>query len=180
LEGFSFLGAFLPLFQEGFRVIIIIKNGSLRRTRMPENEGRCVFCEIVAGRAEAHRIMEDDLSLCILDVNPFTRGHCLVIPKRHVPWWHELSERETASIFNLARVAANRMMKVFSPDFVLLYARGRRIPHTHLFLVPTSSGDVLDGFFNALERFQESPVSLARLRDREFLEEAAAVLRESD
>lgn len=37
------------------------------------------------------------------------------------------------------------------------YVRGRRIPHTHLFLIPTYSGDVLDRFFNALEHFQESP-----------------------
>ena len=31
---------------------------------------------------------------------------------------------------------------------------GRRMPHTHVFLVPTRKGDILDGFFNALERFQ--------------------------
>lgn len=38
------------------------------------------------------------------------------------------------------------------------------MPHTHVFLVPTTGGDVLDGFFNALERFQESPERLAELR----------------
>ena len=43
----------------------------------------CVFCEIVAGRAPAIRIHEDDDYLAILDIRPFTRGHTLVIPKRH-------------------------------------------------------------------------------------------------
>ena len=38
-----------------------------------------------------------------------------------------------------------------------MYARGRRIPHTHIFLIPTAKDDVLDRFFNALEKFQESP-----------------------
>ena len=43
----------------------------------------CVFCEIVAGTAPAIRIHEDDEFLGILDIRPFTRGHTLVIPKRH-------------------------------------------------------------------------------------------------
>lgn len=44
-----------------------------------------------------------------------------------------------------------------------MYARGRRIPHTHIFLVPTYKWDVLDRFFNPLELFQESPQDLAAL-----------------
>src|SRR6185437_15562916 len=43
----------------------------------------CVFCAIVAGEAPAIRIYEDDDYLAILDVRPFTRGHTLVVPKRH-------------------------------------------------------------------------------------------------
>jgi histidine triad (HIT) family protein len=77
----------------------------------------------------------------------------------------------------MARVVANRMMKKFEPDFVCLYARGRRIPHTHLFLVPTYSGDVLDRFFSALEHFQESPQALAQLREPESMKEAAEWLK---
>ena len=128
-------------------------------------EETCVFCDIVAGKAPAHVVEENDRSLCILDIHPYTRGHCLVLSKRHVPWWHELTEEENVSLFRLASTVANRMMERFNPDFVFLYARGRRIPHTHLFLIPTYSGDVLDRFFNALENFQESPSELARLRD---------------
>ena len=137
----------------------------------------CVFCAIVAGNAPAHRVHEDENSLCILDINPFTRGHCLVIPKRHVPWWHELDPAETASLFTVARVVANRLMAVFEPDFVCMYARGRRIPHTHLFLVPTYKGDVLDSYFNALERFQEAPQTLAHIREEAQLAETAERLR---
>ena len=43
----------------------------------------CVFCEIVAGTAPAIRVYEDDDHLGILDIRPFTRGHTLVLPKRH-------------------------------------------------------------------------------------------------
>jgi histidine triad (HIT) family protein len=145
---------------------------------MPE-EGRqnCIFCDIAEGRAEAYRIYEDERSLGILDINPFAKGHCLVISKRHIPWWHDLSEEETESLFSVARVIAQKIMKAFKPEFVCMYARGRRIPHTHIFLVPTFGGDLLDRFFNTLERFQESPEALARLREQSSMQEAADRLK---
>jgi histidine triad (HIT) family protein len=137
----------------------------------------CIFCDIVAGKATSYKIYEDDLSLCILDINPWAKGHCLVIPKRHVPWWHELTEEENASLFRAAKIVAGKMMKSLDPDFVCMYARGRRIPHTHIFLVPTYKGDVLDRFFNALEMFQESPPELTALRDQRSMEEVAESLK---
>jgi len=137
----------------------------------------CIFCDIVAGKAESYRIYEDELSLCLLDINPYAKGHCLVIPKRHVAWWYELNDRETESLFRAARIVSNKMMKAFSPDFVCMFARGRRIPHTHLFLIPTYKGDVLDGFFNALEKFQESPPELVRLRAPDQMKEVVEQLR---
>jgi histidine triad (HIT) family protein len=140
----------------------------------------CVFCDIIEEKAPCYKICEDELSLAILDINPFSRGHCLVIPKRHVPWWHDLSEEENASLFRVAKIVAEKMMKSLDPDFVCMYARGRRIPHTHIFLVPTYSGDVLDRFFNALELFQESPPKLAALRERGSIEDVAELLRKID
>ena len=139
---------------------------------MTENDS-CIFCKIVAGQADAYMIYEDELSLAILDINPFSRGHCLVIPRRHVPWWHDLNEEEVESLFRVARTVADKIMKAYSPDFVAMYARGRRIPHTHIFLVPTYKGDPLDRFFNALEGFQEAPPALMKLREKSSMQETA-------
>jgi len=145
---------------------------------MPEqSQESCPFCDIVAGRRQAHMIDENDLAICILDINPLSKGHCLVIPKRHVPWWHELSDEENASLFDLAGIVARNMMKSLEPDFVCMYARGRRIPHTHIFLVPTYRGDVLDRFFNALELFQESPKELLSLSEEKSLKDAKEIIR---
>lgn len=146
---------------------------------MEKNE-TCAFCDIVAGRAEAYKIFEDDKSLCILDINPYTKGHSLVISKRHVPWWHDLEEDEMLSLFRVARTVARKMMTALSPEFVCMYARGRRIPHTHIFLIPTVRDDVLDRFFNALEKFQESPKDLARLKEAEQMIEAMELLRNTE
>jgi histidine triad (HIT) family protein len=141
---------------------------------------RCVFCEIVAGKTPAHCIYEDELSLGILDINPFAEGHSLVIPKRHVPWWHDLTEEETESLFRVARIIAKKLMKAFTPEFVCLYARGRRIPHTYIFLIPTKSGDFLDRIFNNLERVQESAEELAKLREPAALAAAASKLNDTE
>jgi histidine triad (HIT) family protein len=124
----------------------------------------CVFCEIVAGRAPAERVGENERALAILDIHPFAEGHTLVVSKRHVPWWHDMTPAETADVFVLAREVAGRLRQAFAPEFVAMYARGRRIPHTHIFLVPTTAGDVLDRFYNGLEKVQETSEELAALR----------------
>jgi len=142
-----------------------------------KREGDCVFCRILAGQAPGHRVGENERAVAILDIQPYARGHCLVIPRRHVPWWHDLDGPETADLFALARETAQRIMRVFQPEFVSMYARGRRIPHTHLFLVPTRQGEPFDRHFNALEGFQEAARELASLQGPEALAEAARLLR---
>ncbi len=138
--------------------------------RVPEES--CVFCEICAGRATAHIVRENDLALALLDINPLARGHCLVIPRRHVPWWHQMTGEETTSVFSLARETADRIMTAFKPEFVAMYIRGRRIPHVHVFLVPTNRGEPFDRHFNALEGFQEAATTLSQLRDPAVLADA--------
>ncbi len=43
----------------------------------------CVFCAIAAGEIPSFKIYEDDIVLAYLDINPFSKGHTLVIPKAH-------------------------------------------------------------------------------------------------
>ena len=164
-------------------IILNMPLKSQEPSQEPTQESRqecCVFCDIVAGRRAAHRIWEDDLTLCILDINPLSKGHSLVIPKRHVPWWHELSHEENASLFKGAGIVARKMMASLSPDFIGMYARGKRISHTHIFLVPTVGGDILDRFFNTLELFQESPSDLAGLREDKAMRSAADLIRQAE
>ena len=84
------------------------------------------------------------------------------------------------SLFRVARTVARKMMTALSPEFVCMYARGRRIPHTHIFLIPTVKDDVLDRFFNALEKFQESPKNLVRLKEAEQMIKAMELLRNTE
>jgi histidine triad (HIT) family protein len=130
-----------------------------------------VFCDILAGRTPGFIVHQNELAVALLDIHPLARGHCLVIPRRHVPWWHEMSPEETCAVFHLARETAARIMAAFKPEFVAMYVRGRRVPHTHVFLVPTNKGEPFDRHFNALEGFQEAAEVLAGLRDPKQLDD---------
>jgi histidine triad (HIT) family protein len=140
----------------------------------------CTFCDIIAGKSEAYTIFEDKMALCILDICPFAKGHCLVMPKRHVTWWHEMTIRETAHIFRTARMISHRMMKAFTPEFVFMYAWGLRIPHAHIHLIPSTKDDVFDRFFHALEKVQESPRELARAGERDQMLDAMKLLLKTE
>jgi histidine triad (HIT) family protein len=124
---------------------------------------RCVFCQILAGRSPAHRIAENEQAVAILDIHPWAAGHTLVISRRHVPFFHRLTSAEASGLFDLAYRVARRLAKSFDPEFICLIARGRRIPHTHLFLVPTRAGEPLDRFFNGLRKIQEGSEELTPL-----------------
>eukprot|EP00899_Mesostigma_viride_P019375 jgi/Mesvir1/27439/Mv07227-RA.2 len=45
----------------------------------------CIFCKIVEGAAPCFKVYEDSECICILDINPLTAGHCLIIPRVHIP-----------------------------------------------------------------------------------------------
>lgn len=137
---------------------------------------KCIFCEIVSGKLPCHLIEESELSMCILDIYPLQEGHCLAIPKRHVPYWHQMTEDETADLFNLSRKVSLRLMEAFKADLITMYARGRRIPHTHIFLIPTFAKDPVDRYFNALEGFQEEATRLSLLGGQDELKRVKQLL----
>ena len=48
-----------------------------------EKENNCIFCKIVTGEIPCHKIWEDEKHLAFLDIHPCTKGHTVVIPKKH-------------------------------------------------------------------------------------------------
>ncbi|MFI9535710.1 HIT family protein [Nocardia fusca] len=107
----------------------------------------CVFCGIVAGTAPAHRVYEDDTVTAFLDIRPITRGHTLVIPKRHAT---DLSELDAETGVDLFRVGHRIARAVQGPGFAadganLLINDGKAafqtVAHVHLHVIPRSHGD---------------------------------------
>lgn len=137
----------------------------------------CVFCEISQGRAPGYIVAENELAFALLDIQPLAPGHCLVIPRRHVAWWDHMTEEETDAVFRLSRQTSAKIRAVFDPELVTMYVRGRRVPHTHVFLVPTFKDDPLDRVFNVLEGFQEHAANLTAAQAPDAMQVTCELLK---
>jgi histidine triad (HIT) family protein len=95
----------------------------------------CVFCKIINRELPANIIFEDDHILAILDINPITDGHTLIIPKNDILDLHELDEITGGKILKVARLVANILKKEFKFEGVtILETNGafQDVPHFHL------------------------------------------------
>ena len=63
------------------------------RKRKMRNEA-CIFCKIIAGEIPSNTIYEDEDFKVILDVNPASRGHALILPKDHYADIYEIDEEQ--------------------------------------------------------------------------------------
>lgn len=109
----------------------------------------CVFCAIVAGESPAIRIYEDDDYLAILDIRPFTRGHTLVIPKRHSVDLTDTPPDTCADMVRLgqriAQAARKSGLHADGNNVVINDGKAafQTVFHVHLHVLPRQSGDKL-------------------------------------
>jgi histidine triad (HIT) family protein len=93
----------------------------------------CVFCKIIKGEIPCYKIYEDRNFLAILDIYQFTRGHTLVVPKKHARWVWEV--KEGGKYFAAAQKIANHFRSL-GYDYVDTMIFGRDVPHAHIHLIP--------------------------------------------
>jgi superfamily II DNA or RNA helicase/diadenosine tetraphosphate (Ap4A) HIT family hydrolase len=108
-------------------------------------ETSCPFCAISTERI----IFDDDLVMGIWDAFPVTEGHLLIVPKRHVPTWFDLTGPEQSAIMERVLQAQHLLADKFGvADFNVGFnqgeAAGQTVPHFHLHVIPRRSGDVED------------------------------------
>ena len=108
----------------------------------------CIFCKIVAGEIPAQKIDEDDQTIAFMDINPWTRGHALVIPKEHSKDLLEVAEEDLAASGEAAKRLAQRMKEKLGCDGVnLLNACGeaawQTVFHFHIHVIPRYDDDPL-------------------------------------
>ena len=108
----------------------------------------CIFCKIVAGEIPAQIVDEDEHTLAFMDIAPATRGHALVIPKRHAADLWEIGEEEFAGVARSAHRLAQKVRDRLEPDGVNLInscrpAAWQTVFHLHVHVIPRYSGDPL-------------------------------------
>lgn len=119
---------------------------------------KCILCEVVKGSLPSYKVYEDNEVLGILDINPITGGHCLIIPKKHIVWVTDLKTTQSNSFFNAVLIVAKKIKKAFNAQYVTVLIRGTRIPHLHAHLVPSIKGKLsaTDRIFDLLQYVQEN------------------------
>jgi len=101
----------------------------------------CVFCAIAAGEIPCFKVYEDERVLAYLDINPFTKGHTLVIPKQHSEGLLDTPEDELAYLIaSVKKVAAHLKAALPCDGFNILQnngeAAGQTVKHIHFHIVP--------------------------------------------
>jgi histidine triad (HIT) family protein len=104
----------------------------------------CVFCKVIQGVLPAHKIWEDEHFLAILDINPNTPGHTLLLPKIHVPYVFDLEEALYSSLFVVAKTLSQPLLKVTKAKRIGVVVQGFTVPHVHVHLVPMNDVHDLD------------------------------------
>ena len=108
----------------------------------------CIFCKIVAGEIPSAIVDEDESTLAFMDINPATRGHALVIPRKHVVDLLEIEPDELAAVMLAAQRLAVRVSERLGADGVNLLnscgnAAWQTVFHFHVHVIPRYAGDRL-------------------------------------
>jgi histidine triad (HIT) family protein len=101
----------------------------------------CIFCKIVAGDIPSTRVDEDDRTLAFMDIGPATRGHVLVIPKRHHRDLLAIDEADLIACTLMSQRVARRVLERLGADGVNLLnscgaAAWQTVFHFHLHVIP--------------------------------------------
>jgi diadenosine tetraphosphate (Ap4A) HIT family hydrolase len=94
-------------------------------------------------------ICENALAYACLERNSLSRGHVIVVPKRHVADFFEMSDAEQAALLALLNQVRAQVQKKYSPDGYNIGANvgaaaGQSRMHVHFHLIPRYRGDVED------------------------------------
>lgn len=103
----------------------------------------CIFCNI----NKSDILFENELAIAFFDAMPVSKGHTLIIPKRHSKNYFELTNKEIEAMFELSQKVKEHLDNLYHPDgynvgFNVKEAGGQSVMHTHMHVIPRYIGDV--------------------------------------
>ena len=106
----------------------------------------CIFCKIANGDIPSNTVYEDEDFRVILDLNPASKGHALILPKEHAANLFELPEETAKKAIVLAKRIGAAMMETLGCTGLNLVqnngaSAGQTVLHFHLHLIPRYDGD---------------------------------------
>lgn len=107
----------------------------------------CLFCKIIAGDIPCKKVYEDNDTFAFLDIGPVSRGHTLIVPKRHATDLNSGTGNDALAIMNTLYLIAPKIIKALGASGYNLgmnhgLSAGQDIFHTHLHLIPRYDGEL--------------------------------------
>lgn len=105
----------------------------------------CIFCKIIAQEIPSHKVYEDDKVYAFLDISQATKGHTLLVPKKHVTDIFEYDEALAADVFTRIPKIARALEKAFPEMEGLNIINNNKelayqsVFHSHVHLIPRYS-----------------------------------------
>jgi Diadenosine tetraphosphate (Ap4A) hydrolase and other HIT family hydrolases len=114
----------------------------------------CVFCGIIDGSIPGNVVYETEDVVAFLDANPVSRGHTLVVPKKHVEDIHGASGMEF--LMDALVKVSDAVEEAFDPEGINIAqnngeAAGQEVFHLHFHVTPIYEGDELEISYNRSE-----------------------------
>ena len=106
----------------------------------------CIFCKIAAGDIPSATIYEDDDFRVILDIEPASKGHALILPKENYANLYELSDEVATKALLVAKKVISKMTDILGCDGYNVVqnngvAAGQTVFHFHIHLIPRYKDD---------------------------------------
>lgn len=106
----------------------------------------CIFCKIANGKIPSSTIYEDEMFRVILDLSPATKGHALILPKKHMANIFEMDEETAEKIFVLASRISKAMKEALNCDGLNIIQNngeiaGQTVFHFHMHIIPRYNDD---------------------------------------
>jgi histidine triad (HIT) family protein len=112
------------------------------------SDPECIFCKIVAGELPAQIVDQDERTVAFMDISPATRGHALVVPRRHARNLLEIQREDLEATIVAAQRLAQTVSNRLGADGVNLLnscgsAAWQTVFHFHVHVIPRYAGDPL-------------------------------------
>lgn len=126
----------------------------------------CVFCKIISGEIPSQKVHEDDLCIGILDINPATQGHILLLPKEHYAIMPLMPDDLLKHMSQVSQNISNALLSALGVQGTTVFIAngqyaGQKAPHVMIHVVPRFKSDKLSNF--SLPKHQLDSEKVAQL-----------------
>lgn len=98
-----------------------------------------IFSKIAAGEIPSYKCAENDQFYAFLDIDPVTKGHTLVVPRKEIDYIFDMSDEDLAAFEVFAKKVARAIKEVFPCKKVAQVVLGLEVNHAHIHLLPMNS-----------------------------------------